>query len=201
MSAEKTVPARGDLADAAKLALLGMISGALSWWLIDLSDSSGLKFDLEGFGVILMPIAVYPGLVFGLFVGAFIRYRTRIAWLRAFGYVLAAGLGYLGAFHVAFYIVTSEFNDRSGAIAYIVSGVPAGLLGSLLLGFLTRYLLRVPGRLVLRLPVVVGTLGGALLALANYGDDGWGFLPFFVLWQGAYGASLAPLLQGRASAA
>jgi hypothetical protein len=197
ISAEGFIPVRADLPTAAKLAMLGAIAGALSWLLIDASDSSGLKFDLEGYGVMLLPIAVYPGLVFGLLVGAYLRYRTRIGWLRAIGYVLAAGLAYLGAFHVAFYIVTGDSNDEGEVLAYIVSGVPAGLVGSLLLGLSTKYLLRVPARLVMGLPLAVGTVGGALLGLAS-SDDRWGFLGFFVLWQAAYGASLAPLLRVRA---
>ena len=191
---------QSDLLNAVKLAMLGMVSGALSWWLIDLSDRSRLKFDLESFGIILMPISIYPGLVFGLFLGAFLRYRAKVTWLRGIGYVLAACLGYLAAFHVAFYIVTNKFNDESGALAYTVSGVPAGLAGSLLLGFLTKFLLEVPGRSTMGLPVAVGTVAGALLALGNFGDGGWGFLAFFILWQGAYCASLVPLLRAVPSA-
>ena len=197
MNAKGFVPVRADLPNAAKLAVLGAIAGALSWLIVDASDSGSLKFDYEGYGVMLLPIAVYPGLVFGLLVGAYLRYRTRISWLRAIGYVLAAGLGYFGAFHVAFYIINSESNDQGGVLTYIVSGVPAGLVGSLLLGLATKYLLRVPARLAMGLPLAVGTVGGALLALANF-DDRWGFLAFFVLWQAAYGASLAPLLRARA---
>jgi len=199
MSAQDSMPSHDDLSNAVKLAVLGMVSGALSWWLIDVSDRSGLKFDLEAYGVVLMPIAVYPGLVFGLFVGAFFRYRHKVTWLRGIAYVLAALLGYLAAFHVAFYILSSVSNDQSGTLAYIASGLPAGLAGSLLLGLLTKFLLRVPGRSTMGLPVAVGTVAGALLALGNFGDDGWGFLPFFILWQGAYGASLAPLLRARAT--
>jgi hypothetical protein len=196
MYAKGFVPVRADLPNAAKLAVLGAIAGALSWLIVDASDSGDLKFDYEGYGVMLLPIAVYPGLVFGLLVGAYLRYRTRISWLRAIGYVLAAGVGYFGAFHVAFYIINSESNDQGGVFTYIVSGVPAGLVGSLLLGLATKYLLRVPARLAMGLPLAVGTVGGALLALANF-DDRWGFLAFFILWQAAYGASLATLLRAR----
>jgi len=198
MNAEGFLPARADLPTAAMLAVLGTISGALSWLLVDVSDSSSLKFDLEGYGVMLLPIAVYPGLVFGLLVGAYLRHRTGITWLRTIGYVLAAGLAYLGAFHVAFYIVTGDSNSEGEVLAYIVSGVPAGLIGSLLLGLSTKYLLRVPARLAMGLPLAVGTAGGALLGLGS-ADDRWGFLAFFVLWQAAYGASLAPLLRARAA--
>jgi hypothetical protein len=197
MSAVGFVLVRADLPNAAKLAVLGAISGGLSWLIVDASDSGSLKFEFEGYGVMLLPIAVYPGLVFGLLVGAYLRYRTRISWPRTIGYVLAAGVAYLGAFHVAFYIINSESNDQGGVLTYIVSGVPAGLVGSLLLGLLTKFLLRVPARLVMGLPLAVGTVGGALLALANF-DDRWGFLAFFILWQAAYGASLAPLLRAPA---
>ena len=197
MSAEGFVPVRADLPNAAKLAVLGAISGALSWLLVDVSDSGSLKFDLESYGVMVLPIAVYPGLVFGLLIGGYLRLRTGIRWLRAIGYVLAAGLAYFAAFHVAFYIINSVSDDGGQTLAYVVSGVPAGLVGSLLLGLATKYLLRVPARLVMGLPVVVGTVGGALLALGS-ADDRWGFLAFYVLWQAAYGASLAPLLRARA---
>jgi len=198
MNARGFLPVRADLPTAAKLAVLGTISGVLSWLLIDVSDSSGLKFDLEGYGVMLLPIAVYPGLVFGLLVGAYLRHRTGITWLRTIGYVLAAGLAYLGAFHVAFYIVTGDSNSEGEVLAYVISGVPAGLVGSLLLGLATKYLLRVPARLAMGLPLAVGTVGGALLAHGSFADR-WGFLAFFILWQAAYGASLAPLLRERAA--
>jgi hypothetical protein len=196
MSADDFVPVPTDLPNAVKLAVLGMISGALSWALVDVSDRAGLSFDLEGFGLVLLPVAVYPGLAFGLVVGAFLHRQAKLTWLRTIGYVAAAGLSYVGAFHVAFYIVANGFNHREGALAYIVGGIPAGFAGSLLLGLLTRFLLHVPGRLVLRLPVAIGTVAGALLGLASLDSRGWGFLAFFVLWQGAYGMSLAPLLRG-----
>jgi hypothetical protein len=84
-------------------------------------------------------------------------------------------------------------------VTITVSGIPAGLAGSLVLGVLARALLQVPARLVLRRPVIVGTLAGALLGLGSIDDhNGLGFLAFFVLWQGAYGASLAPMLQASA---
>jgi hypothetical protein len=49
---------------------------------------------------------------------------------------------------------------------------------------------------------VLGTLAGALLVLGSFDShNGWGFLPFFALWQGIYAASLAPLLRNNAGAA
>ena len=201
MTADHIVPGPGDRSHAAKLAVLGMISGALSWALIDFSDRMDLKFQFEGLGLLLLPVSIYPGLVFGLIVGALLRLRAKATWLRAAGYVFAAGLGYACAFHVAFYIVANGFGGDEAPLAYIVGGIPAGLAGSLVLGLSTKALLGVPGRLVLRRPVAIGTAAGALLGLAGLDShNGWGFLAFFVLWQGAYGASLAPLLRQTAGA-
>ena len=196
MTGEGFIPERADLPNAMKLAVIGAISGGLSWLAIDASDSGSLKFDLESYGIMVLPIAVYPGLVFGLLMGAYLRYRTRMSWLHGVGYVLAAGLAYFAAFHAAFYIVSAESDDLGSLLANIIGGMAAGLVGSLLLGLASKYLLRVRARLAMGLPVAVGTVGGALLELGNFGDR-WGFLAFFVLWQAAYGASLAPLLRAR----
>ncbi len=195
---EGILPRPGDRANMAMLGMLGMLSGAASWALIDFSDQMNLNFQFEGLGLLLLPIGVYPGLVFGLIVGALLHFRAKATWLRAAGYVFAAGLSYAGAFHVAFYIVANGFSGEETFLAYLVGGIPAGLAGSLLLGLLTKALLRAPGRLVLRGPVAIGTAAGALLGFASFDShNGWGFLTFFVLWQGAYGASLAPLLRGN----
>ena len=74
-----------------------------------------------------------------------------------------------------------------------VSGIIAGLVGCVLLGIATAYLLRVPYESALGVPVVVGGIAGGLLPLINVLND-WGFMLFLGLWQGAYAASLAGLL-------
>jgi hypothetical protein len=202
MAADFIFPVPGDRSNAAKLAVLGMIAGALAWALVDFSDQLNLNFQFEGAGLLLLPISVYPGFVFGLVFGALLRLRAKVSWPRAIGYVFAAGLGYLAAFHVAFQIIANGFSNAETPLAYIAGGIPGGLAGSLVLGLLTKFLLQVPGRLVLRRPVVVGTVAGALLGLGSIDShNGWGFLAFFVLWQGAYGASLAPLLRSKAGSA
>jgi hypothetical protein len=201
MTAGFVMHAPGDRSNAVKLGVLGMIAGALSWALVDFADRLNLNFQFEGLGLLLLPVGVYPGFVFGLAFGALLHRRAGTAWPRAIGYVFAAGFGYVAAFHVAFYIITSGFNHDETALAYVVGGVPGGLVGSLLLGLLTKFLLRVPGRLVLHLPVVVGTVAGALLGLGSLDShNGWGFLAFFTIWQAAYGASLAPLLRASGDA-
>jgi hypothetical protein len=183
----------------AKLAVLGMIAGAISWGLVNFANELNLKVDFEGFGLELLPVSLFPGFVFGLLFAVLLGFSGATSWLRSIGYMLAAGLSYVAAFHVAFYIITTGFNNDNSLLAFAAGGLPAGLVGSLVLGLLATYLLRVPGHLALRRPVIVGTLAGALLVLGGIDDhNGWGFLAFFVLWQGAYGASLAPMVQAGA---
>ena len=69
-----------------KLAVPGMISGALSWALIDSADRWDLNFQFEGFGLLLLPVSIYPGLVFGLILGAVLHVWAKVSLLRAIGY-------------------------------------------------------------------------------------------------------------------
>ena len=178
--------------EAVKLCVLGLLSGAASWLAIDQSDSNGLNFDLEAFGIVLLPIAVFPGLIFGLLFAAWFGFRRQLSWRRGLGYMAASTLAYLVAFHVAYYVILG-LNEESSVLVCAGGGLLAGFAGSLLLGLASRFLFRVPARIALRVPLATGTLAGALLGLIAHDDKGWGFLVFFVLWQGAYGASLAAM--------
>lgn len=201
MNAVSSLPRPGAAGLAAKLALLGMISGVLSWALVNFADELRLDFNYEHSWILLLPIGVYPGLVFGLLFGGALHFAARTPWPRAIGYLGASGLGYFAAFHTAFHLVTT-IDSNAQVMTMIASGIPAGLVGSLVLGVLAKFLLGIPARLVLRRPVIVGTLAGALLGLGSFDDhNGLGFLAFFVLWQGAYGASLAPMLRASAGSA
>ena len=201
MNAVSAVPRSGMAILAAKLALLGFVSGGVSWALVNFADEWHLKFEYEGYGLELLPVGVYPGLVFGLLFGGFLRFAAGTSWPRTIGYVVASGVAYFAAFHTAFYLIAT-IDDHGEVLTTIASGIPAGLVGSVVLGVLSAFLLRIPGRLVLRRPVIIGTVAGALLGLGSFDDhNGLGFLAFFVLWQGAYGASLAPMvLAGTRSA-
>ena len=77
--------------------------------------------------------------------------------------------------------------------------MPGRFLGSLLLGLAARFLVPAGGPAAFGKSIVVGALAGALLCLGSLDDhNGLGWLAFFVLWQGLYGASLAPLFADRA---
>ena len=193
-TAEATPP--GIRSNALKLGFLGGISGAISWTLVNYAEEMNIKFEYEGAGMMLLPVGVYPGVVFGFLFAVTLVLARNAKALRGLGYVLASSLAYLAAFHVAFYILGNMQHDSDSSILpYVIAGVPAGFAGSASLGLFTRFLFPFRSwRLFVR-SVIVGTLAGALLVLGMYDDhNGWGFLAFFVLWQAAYGACLAPLM-------
>ena len=192
------------------LAVLGAMSGAAAWASMQLMDFAGLHFEISAWDVLFIgPVSLVPGLVFGLVIGLLLRRRGGLGAARQVGYVVAAGLGYFAAVHVAFHSVAdaepSWGESFPFAAALLIGGVLGGLAGSVLLGALTVWLLRVPAALALRRPVVTGSVAGGLLLLFALDDhskwldhhSSWeaSLLAFLVLWQGAYAASLAPLLR------
>jgi hypothetical protein len=152
--------------------------------------------------LLLGPLSLFPGLVFGIAIGLLLHHRGKVEGLRYAGYVAAAGFAYFCAFQVAFDVDQTFFPFFPGArgealVGLVVSGILAGLVGSILLGLVTMRLLRVPARVVLRWSPGVGGAAGALLGITtdDHTEWAWPCLAFFVLWQGAYAASLAPLLR------
>ena len=186
-----------DRAAALKLGLLGAISGALSWAIVDNADTLGLNFDSDKY-TLLLPVGIFPGVVFGAVIALTLLGTGRARWRHAAAYAIASTVSYMAAFHVCFIILAKLQNSQS-VISYIVGGLPAGFAGSLLLGLLTRLLFPAAGRRLLGRSIVSGTLAGALLGLAALDPhNGWGFLAFFVLWQAIYAATLFPLLSDLA---
>jgi len=205
MAAADAAPASTNRANPLKLGLLGALTGAISWTTVIHAEELHLSFwhmhFYEPFAATLAPIALYRGLVFGIAFGSVLAWARHWAWLKAAGFVLASFLGYLIAYHLAVFIGASAKFGGDSAIYWV--GVPAGLAGSAILGFFSNLLFRWPRNSQLVRSIVVGTLAGACSPLSTIGigrNDhfmGWGLLAFFVLWQGAYGASLAPLFANR----
>lgn len=190
------MPMTEDRSNSMTLAALGMFSGAAAWALVNFTSDTGLRFEWTLFhgAIVFYPASVFPGLVFGLIIGVPLRRRGKVDGLRQLGFAAAAAFAYFCAFHVAFHVsdTFSPGDPLGDFVGLAASGIPAGLVGSLVLGLSMRLLFRAPSRLVLRLPVLVGGAAGALLGLIEYDRT---LLAFFVLWQGAYAASLAPLLR------
>jgi hypothetical protein len=111
------------------------------------------------------------------------------------GYALASTLAYFLAFEFALHTF-DRWPGMSENLSLALSGIIAGLIGCCVLGIATAFLFRISYQSALGLPVLMGTAAGALLPLINL-DDAWGvsWLVFYVLWQGAYAASLVRLMQ------
>ena len=192
-----------DRSNAITLGALGILSGASAWLLINLARASGVAFDWGFFDhqIFLGPVSLIPGATFGMIIGFLLQRRGKLAGFGLAGYVAATLLAYFCACHIAMHIVLAIsdalFEPSKDPFAMGIGGIVAGFAGSALLGGMTVYLLGAPSRLLLRLPVLVGTLVGALLAVTANDRTryGWSILAFFVLWQSAYAASLAPLLR------
>jgi hypothetical protein len=182
-----------DRAAALKLALLGAISGALSWAIVDNADALGLNFNSDRY-IMLLPVGIFPGVTFGVVIALALLATGRTHWPRAVAYAIASLVSYMAAFHVGFTIL-AKLQSNDDVMPYVVAGLPAGFAGSLLLGLVTRWLFPAAGRRLLVRSIIAGTLAGALLALAAFDPHNtWGFLAFFVLWQAIYAATLFPLL-------
>jgi hypothetical protein len=182
-----------DRTAALKLALLGAISGALSWAIVDNADALGLNFNSDRY-IMLLPVGIFPGVIFGIAIALTLLATGRTHWARALAYAIASLVSYMAAFHVGF-IILAKLQNNDDVMPYVVGGLPAGFAGSLLLGLMTRWLFPAAGRRLLGRSIVIGTLAGALLGLAGFDShNGWGFLAFFVLWQAIYAATLFPLL-------
>ena len=194
--------ATDDRSNAKILGAIGSLSGTVAWLLINLIRVGGVSFDvfLLSRKIWLAPWSLLPGAVFGLVIGVLLRRRGKLTGFRQAGYAAAALVAYFCAFHVAMHTVpvgAFALDPSKDALRMGIAGIAAGLAGSVLLGAMTICLLKAPGRLVLRLPVLVGTVAGALLSLMAHDHTEWGWsqLILLALWQGAYAAALAPVLR------
>jgi hypothetical protein len=187
-------------------AIGGAASGSVAWGLLALLDGLDSDFDWtpQGRGglPIITSLSTIPGLVFGVLFGAALVCFRGLGVGRFLGYVLASGLGYLVAFHAAFFSVLAlgeNSHSDPGVLAWGAGGLLGGLAGSLALGLASKFLLRVSAAQALGMPVLAGTVTGLLLLLMSLDSEGHGvprsLLVFFALWQGAYGATLAPLFR------
>ena len=189
-----------DRSDLATLGVLGMLSGGVAWGLITLTEAlsaqgSYLSKLKGGDEIGIYEFRVLPGLIFGLVIGFLWRRRGMASPRGVLGYALASTLAHFLAFEFALRTF-DRWPGMSENFGLALSGIIAGLIGCCVFGVATVFLLRVPYQSALGFPVLVGAAAGVLLPLINI-DDEWGvsWLVFYVLWQGAYAASLVRLMQ------
>jgi len=179
----------------ATLGVLGMISGAAAWGLIMLSDGADLSRIKGGEQIGIFEVRVLPGLIFGLVIGFLWHRRGMISRWGVLGYAVASAVAHFVAFEFALHTF-DQWPGISENLALALSSIIAGFIGCCLLGTAVFFLLRVPLRSALGVPVLVGAALGVLLPLINLNDDrmGLGWLFFYVLWQGGYAASSVRLV-------
>jgi hypothetical protein len=184
-----------DRSDLASMGVLGMLSGVVAWGLMMLIDHSYLSTIKGSDEIGIFEVRVLPGLVFGLVIGFLWHRRGRVSHLGVLGYAIASSVAHLAAFEFALHTF-DRWPGFTENLALALSGIIAGLIGCCILGTAVVFLLRVPFRSALGVPVLVGAALGVLLPLINLSGDrmGLGWLLFYVLWQGGYAASSARLV-------
>lgn len=172
-----------DRKPTAGFAGLGALSGFAATGIIELLD--GRPSFWIGERLLLAPISLVPGLVFGAVIGVALLRRRRLTPATMIAYVVAATLSYFAAFTLAFNL------DPNGGRP-LVDGPIAGLFGGALLAALGAALMpSARGRRGLVIMAVAGCVLGALLWVAFAGDSFWSWALFFGLWQAGYAAALA----------
>ena len=204
--------------NAIMMGLLGTLSGGTAWLLLHIADAMWLQhqrlnvlgidvyfspmrivpgiFAGLGIEVHISPTSVIPGIVFGIMFGIVFHRHGMMGHLRQLVYLLAAGISYFIAFHVASNSF-SRWGTGTEILDFALSGISAGVAGSLLLGVATTRLAHAAASTVLLTPVAVGGLAGALLTLMHYdtSEFGWCLLILFAVWQGSYAASVAAIFR------
>jgi hypothetical protein len=187
--------ATGEMSRAAALAVRGALSGILAWAAILGARKLGIQNDTIVPGLQIGAPAMVPGLTFGFVLGAYLAACGRLTPAQVVLFWLASGIAYYVAYHVAYHLV-ADGPLGEGLLPLAIAGIVAGFCGSALLGLLSMPLLQI--RVArLRRSIAVGGLAGVLLPLIAI--QGFeivpGLLAFFVAWQAAYAASLAPAVE------
>lgn len=162
---------------------LGATSGVAATGIIELLDGQPSLW--IGERLLLAPISLVPGLVFGVVIGIALFRRQRLTPATLAAYVVAATLSYFAAFTLALNI------DPRG-VQPLIDGPIAGLMGGALLAGLGAALMpSARGRRGLSAMAGAGCVLGVLLWVAFTGDSFWSWALFFGLWQMGYAAALA----------
>jgi hypothetical protein len=171
----------------AGFALLGAISGTITTGAL-FALPEDWKIEVGDF-LMLSPLSIEAGLVFGIIFGGLLRYRGLAGTVTAALYALASTASYFVAVNLAL-----QLGDGLDEIWRI--GMIAGLAGSACLTAAAAVLLPFVRQVrPIALMLVAGGLLGALLevALAD-GATFWHWLVLFAPWQAGYAAAFATAL-------
>lgn len=182
----------------AEWAALGALSGTLATLAIFIPLWLGLNDALEanltafGFGFLISPLSVAPGLVFGLIMGHALRRRGLTSDGLYAVYILAAGLSYFVTVQLTINIIMALLGNAA------LIGIVAGAVGAALLAGATAAMIPEFRR---RRPAIMMILSGAALGAALFFSIGsehfFGWFLLFAPWQAGYAAAMATALEDR----
>ena len=168
-------------------ALAGAVSGAVTTGFL-FAFPSDWKIEIADF-LVLSPMSIEAGLVFGVIFGALLKLRGLADTRTAVLYALASTAAYFVAVNLALQV-------GDGLEDIWLTGMIAGLAGSACLTAAAAALLPFVRRVrPIALMLVAGCLLGVLLevALAD-GATFWDWLLFYATWQAGYAAAFATAL-------
>jgi hypothetical protein len=173
--------------------LLGAVSGAIATGIL-IALPENWRIEISGF-LILSPLSIVAGLVFGILVGGLLGILGLASNGIAVLYAAASTVSYFVAVNLALILI-----DPLESIW--LTGVIAGLVGAACLTAAAALLLPVARRgRPCALMVAVGALLGALLVVPLQSDSESLVLWFalFVPWQAGYAAAFATALPAAGS--
>lgn len=177
-------------------AALGALSGTLATLAIFIPLWLGFNDALEanltafGYGFLISPLSVAPGLVFGLILGHALRHRGLAPDGLYAVYILAAGLSYFITVQLTINIIMALLDN------VVLVGIVAGAVGAALLAGATAAL--IPEFRHLRpaiAMILAGTVLGAALFFSIESEQFFGWFVLFVPWQAGYAAAMATALK------
>ncbi len=186
-----------------RFALWGLVSGCITWALIDLAHQPAVnvhpEYQLPLFGNAYLSFAdlsLIPGLVFGAVVGLVLNRQGQAAARQVILYVGAATVANFAATNLALNIVQAGKDLEAVWVGMIAGFTGAGCLTALSLPLLPCTRRWRPGLLM----PAAGCLLGGLLPVA-LGSEDYGFLILYGAWQAAYAAALGTAVPGASRGA
>lgn len=176
----------------ARWTALGALSGTLATLTIFIPQWLGFYDALEvslgagGFQISISPLAVGPGLVFGLIIGLALKGEGLAAEWRYPAWIAASAISYFVTVQVSLNILIHLLDN------IVTVGIVAGAFGASLLGALTAAM--IPDFRQARpvaLMILSGTVLGAALFFAISSEHFVGWLLLYVPWQAGYAAAMA----------